>query len=85
MKQSYQKNIKPDSDQASDLTIHLQEMQGAGNQIIQQHGDVIIKMQSRSSSPRQIKKFPQQKATRGKKRDGREPKIKERLWRHQQF
>lgn len=68
MKQSYQKNIKPDSDQASDLTIHLQEIQGAGNQIIQQHGDVIIKMQSRTSSPRQIKKFPQQKATRGKKK-----------------
>lgn len=85
MKQSYQKNIKPDSDQASDLTINLQDIQGARNQIIRQHGDVIIKMQSRTSSPRQIKKFLQQKATRGKKRDGREPKIKERLWRHQQF
>lgn len=36
-----QKNIKPDSDQASDLTINLQEIQKSGNQAIQQHGDGI--------------------------------------------
>lgn len=38
---SLQKNIKPDSDRASDLTINSQQIQKAGNQATQQRGDGI--------------------------------------------